>query len=159
MFLIDRGGNMERIIAAGALLLLPTMAEAKDKAEPRVQAIMACGAITADAERLACYDRSIVPLKEALTRGSMVLKEKKAPLALGGTVKASGHWGGSSLWVLLDNGDRWEIQPTKSRHDPPPAGSIVRLKRTLMGTYWISGPKWPESEAEFLGHENPVTGP
>jgi hypothetical protein len=29
----------------------------------------------------------------------------------------------------------------------------VRLKRTLVGTYWISGPKWPESEADFLGHE------
>jgi hypothetical protein len=149
---------MKRIIAAGALLLLPTTAVAKDKAEPRVQAILACGAIITDAERLACYDRAIVPLKEALSRGSMVLKEKKAPLAMTGTVKASGRWGGSSLWVLLDNGDRWSVQPTKSRSDPPPPGTALKLKRTLMGTYWISGPKWPESEAEFLGHENPATG-
>jgi hypothetical protein len=74
-------------------------------------------------------------------------------MALEGLVKASGHWGGTSLWVLLENGDRWQIQPTKSHRDPPPPGSAVKLKRTLMGTYWISGPKWPESEAEFLGHE------
>jgi len=83
----------------------------------------------------------------------MVLKEKKAPLALEGAVKASGHWGGSSLWVLFDNGDRWSVQPTKSHRDPPPPGTMLKVKRTLMGTYWVSGPKWPESEAEFLGHE------
>lgn len=145
---------MKGIIAGAVLLLVPAMAVAKDKPEPRVQAILACGEIAADAERLQCYDQSILPLKEALARGSMVLKEKKAPLALTGIVKASGRWGGSSLWVLLDNGDRWSVQPTKSRRDPPPPGTAVRLKRTLMGTYWITGPKWPESEAEFLGHEN-----
>ena len=149
---------MKRIIAGGALLLMSSMAVGKDNAEPRVQAILACGAIASDQERLACYDRSIVPLKDALARGSMVLKEKNAPLALAGRVNASGRWGGNSLWVLLDNGDRWSVQPTKSRSDPPPPGTIVRLKRTLMGTYWISGPRWPESEAEFLGREDPVTG-
>ena len=149
---------MKRIIAGGALLLMSSMAVGKDNAEPRVQAILACGAIASDQERLACYDRSIVPLKDALARGSMVLKEKKAPLALAGRVNASGRWGGNSLWVVLDNGDRWSVQPTKSRRDPPPPGTIVRLKRTLMGTYWISGPRWPESEAEFLGREDPATG-
>jgi hypothetical protein len=138
---------------AAVLLSMPANAMAKDKPEPRVQAILACGSISSNEERLRCYDQSIVPLKEALSRGSMVLKEKKAPLALEGLVKSSGHWGGSSLWVLLENGDRWQIQPTKSHRDPPPPGSTVKLKRTLMGTYWISGPKWPESEAEFLGHE------
>ena len=145
---------MKGIIAAGVLLLLPTMAVAKGKPEPRVQAVLDCGSISSDAERLRCYDQSILPLKEALARGSMVLKEKKAPRVLEGTVKASGHWGSGSLWVLLDNGDRWSVEPTKSRRDPPPPGTAVRLKRTLMGTYWISGPKWPESEAEFLGHDN-----
>ena len=149
---------MKRIIAGGALLLMSSMAVGKDNAEPRVQAILACGAIASDQERLACYDRSIVPLKDALARGSMVLKEKNAPLALAGRVNASGRWGGNSLWVLLVNGDRWSVQPTKSRRYPPPPGTIVRLKRTLMGTYWISGPRWPESEAEFLGREDPATG-
>jgi len=145
---------MKRIIAGGVLLFIPAMAVAKEKAEPRVQAVLACGGIATDAERLRCYDQAIVPLKEALARGSMVLREKKSPLSLAGTVKASGRWGGSSLWVLLDNGDRWSVEPTKSRRDPPPPGTVVRLKRTLMGTYWISGPKWPESEADFLGHED-----
>lgn len=143
---------MKGIVAGGVLLLVPTMAMAKDRAEPRVQALLECSSVASDADRLRCYDQSILPLKEALARGSMVLKEKKSPLALQGTVKESGRWG-SSLWILLDTGDRWSVQPTKSRRDPPPPGSAVRLKRTLMGTYWISGPRWPESEAEFLGHE------
>jgi hypothetical protein len=141
------------IIAAIVLLSVPAIASAKDKPDQRVQAILACGSISSNEERLRCYDQSILPLKEALARGSMVLKEKQAPLALEGAVKASGHWGGSSLWVLFDNGDRWSVQPTKSHRDPPPPGTMLKVKRTLMGTYWVSGPKWPESEAEFLGHE------
>ncbi|NUT01685.1 MAG: hypothetical protein HOP96_11995 [Sphingomonas sp.] len=141
------------LIAGIVLLSMPTLAVAKDRPERRVQALLACQSVADNAARLACYDQAMSSLKQALAQGSMVLKERKSPLALEGTVKSSGHWGGSSLWVLLDNGDRWSIQPTKSRHEPPPPGTVVRLKRTLMGTYWISGPKWPESEAEFLGHE------
>jgi hypothetical protein len=140
-------------IAGIVLICAPTMAAAKDKLEPRVQAILSCESISSSEARLHCFDQAIAPLKQALARGTMVLKEKKAPLALEGVVKASGQWG-NSFWVLLENGDRWSVQPTKSRRAPPPPGAAVRLKRTLMGTYWISGPQWPESEAEFLGHES-----
>ena len=134
------------------LLSVPSAATAKDKPDERVQAILSCESISVNEERLRCYDQSIVALKQALARGSMVLRERKAPLALEGVVKASGYLG-SSFWVLLQNGDRWSVEPTKSRRAPPPPGMAVRLKRTLVGTYWISGPKWPESEADFLGHE------
>ncbi len=142
------------LIAGIALLSAPTLALAKDKPERRVQALLECQAITANDARLACYDEAMSSLKQALSQGTMVLKEKKAPLAMEGVVKASGYWGGSSTWVLLDNGDRWSIQPSKSRRDPPPPGTAVKLKRTLMGTYWMSGQKLPETEAEFLGHES-----
>jgi len=142
------------LVAGIALLAIPTFALAKDKSEPRVQALLACQSITSGDQRLACYDQAMGSLKQALAQGNMVLKEKKAPLAMEGVVKASGYWGGSSTWVLLDNGDRWSIQPSKSRHDPPPPGTAVKLTRTLMGTYWMSGQKLPETEAEFLGHES-----
>ncbi|WP_395622583.1 hypothetical protein [Sphingomonas daechungensis] len=140
-------------ILAVILLSLPAVAAVKEKPESRVQELLACQAITANEERLACYDRAMGSLKQALSQGTMVLKEKKVPLAMEGVVKASGYWGGSSAWVLLDNGDRWSIQPSKSRREPPPPGTEVKLKRTLMGTYWMSGKKLPETEAEFLGHE------
>lgn len=142
------------LIAGVALLSISTAAVAKDKSEPRVQALLACQSITANEQRLACYDEAMGSLKQALAQGTMVLKEKKAPLAMGGVVKASGYWGGSSTWVLLDNGDRWSIQPSKSRREPPAPGTTVKLTRTLMGTYWMSGQKLPETEAEFLGHES-----
>ena len=85
---------------------------------------------------ITCYDEAMGSLKEAIAQGSMVLKEKNVPLAMEGVVKASGQWGGSSLWVLLDNGDRWSIQPSKARRDPPPPGTAVKLTKTFMGTYW-----------------------
>ena len=141
-------------IAGIFLLSMPAVVAAKDKSEVRVETLLACGSIISNEDRLRCYDQSILPLKEALARGNMVLKERKAPLSLEGVVKASGRWGGSSFWVLLENGDRWSVEPTKSRREPPPPGTTVKLKRTLMGTYWISGPKWPESEASFLGHDS-----
>jgi hypothetical protein len=141
------------IIAAIVLLSVPTLAVAKDKPERRVQALLACQSITASDARLACYDQAMSSLKQAIAQGTMVLKEKNAPLAMEGVVKASGQWGGSSNWVLLDNGDRWSIQPSKARRDPPPPGTPVKLKKTWMGTYWMSGQKLPETEAEFLGHE------
>lgn len=141
-------------LAGLVLLSVPTLALAKDKPEKRVQALLACQSIAASDARLACYDQAMSSLKEAIAQGTMVLKEKNAPLALEGTVKDSGHWGGSSLWVLLDNGDRWSIQPSKARRDPPPPGTAVKLKKTFMGTYWMSGQKLPETEAQFLGHES-----
>lgn len=141
-------------IVAVILLSTPATAMAKDKGETRVKELLACQSIAANEQRLACYDQAMGALKQALSQGTMVLKEKKAPLALEGVVKASGYWGGSSAWVLLDNGDRWSIQPSKSRHEPPAPGTAVRLKRTWMGTYWMSGKKLPETEAEFLGHES-----
>jgi len=141
------------LMAVIALLTMPALTQAKDKPERRVQALLACQAITANEARLACYDEAMGSLKEAIAQGSMVLKEKNVPLAMEGVVKASGQWGGSSLWVLLDNGDRWSIQPSKARRDPPPPGTAVKLTKTFMGTYWMKGQKLPETEAEFLGHE------
>ena len=142
------------LFAAIVLLTVPTLAQAKDKPERRVQAFLECQAITANEARLACYDAAMGSLKEAIAQGTMVLKEKNVPLAMEGVVKASGHWGGSSLWVLLDNGDRWSIQPSKARRDPPAPGTAVKLKKTFMGTYWMNGQKLPETEAQFLGHES-----
>ena len=31
-------------------------------------------------------------------------------------------------------------------------GATLKVKRTPMGTYWISGPEWSESQAKFAGH-------
>ena len=139
-------------ITAIVLLSVPAGAAAKEKQEPRVQAMLACTSISANDERLQCYDRSIATLQQGLAQGDVVLKEKKAPLAREGVIKASGRSGEGRFWVVLDNGDRCALSISEYRREPPPPGTPVKLKRTLMGNYWLTAPKWPESEAVFLGH-------
>jgi hypothetical protein len=139
-------------ITAMVLLSVPAIAAAKDKLDPRAQAMLACTSISANEERLQCYDRSIATLKDALAQGNVVLKEKKAPLATEGIIKASGRSGDESFWIILENGDRWALTIAEYRREPPPPGTPVKLKRTIMGNYWLTAPKWPESEAVFLGH-------
>jgi hypothetical protein len=139
-------------ITAILLLSVPSIAAAKDKLEPSVQSVLACESISSDEARLQCYDQAIVPLKQALSRGSMVLKENKGPLALGGVVKASGKSGENRFWVVFENGDRWSVVTAKARREAPKLGTNLKLKKTFFGNYWISGPGWPESDATFLGH-------
>lgn len=140
------------VVLAGIMLLsLPAIASAKARIEPRVQAVLACEGISASDARLQCYDRAIAALKPALVQGAVVVKEKKAPVARGGVIQASGRSGAESFWVVLDNGDRWALRTPGYHRNPPATGMTVKLRRTLMGSYWLTAPKWPESEAEYLG--------
>ena len=140
------------LVAGMALLSVAGIATAKDKSEPRLEAVLACQSITEDQARLQCFDQAVAPLKQALTRGTMVLEERKGPLAMEGVVKASGQTSATRYWVVLENGDRWTLTPKSSRSKAPPVGSTVKMKKTLWGGYWFSGQGWSESEAIFAGH-------
>ena len=151
MFMSKRVG-----LAAGIVLLsVPSVAASKEKLDPRMQAVLACEAISSSEARLQCFDQAILPLKQALTRGSMVLKENKGPSALEGVVKASGKSAASRYWVVLENGERWTVVTAKDRRAAPKPGTPLRLKKTFFGNYWVSGPGWPESEAIFVGSAEP----
>jgi hypothetical protein len=143
------------LVAGIVLLSLPSVVAAKDDMEPRMQAVLACEGISANEARLQCFDQAILPLKQAMSRGSLVLKEKKGPAALGGVVKASGKSGASRYWVLLDNGERWSIETAKDRRDAPKPGTALRMKKTFFGNYWVSGPGWPESAGTFVAPAEP----
>ena len=138
------------LVAGAALLVVPSVAVAKEDLEPRMQAVLACETITANEARLQCFDQAILPLKQAVSRGSLILKEKKGPVSLGGVVKASGKSGASRYWVLLDNGERWSIETAKDRREAPKPGTPLRMKKTFFGNYWVTGPGWPESEGTFV---------
>ena len=120
-----------------------------------MQAVLACEAIASNEARLQCFDQAILPLKQAMFRGSLVLKENKGPTALGGVVKASGKSGLSRYWVLLDNGERWTIMTAKDRREAPKPGTPLRMKKTFFGNYWVTGPGWPESEGTFVAPAQP----
>lgn len=140
------------LIAGVVLLSVPSVAGAKDDLEPRMQAVLACQAISANEARLQCFDQAILPLKQAVSSGGLVLTNRKGPAAFEGVVKASGASGANGYWILFENGDRWSTT-TKNSRKLPPAGATLKVKRTPMGTYWISGPQWSESQAKFAGHE------
>lgn len=138
-------------LAAVVLVAAPGVAAAKEKIEPRVQAVMACESVAASDARLQCFDQAAAGLKQALDRGTMVLKETKGPTAREGVVTASGTSGANRFWVVLDSGDRWTLLPKTVREAPPAPGTRLKAKKTLWGRHWISGPGWSESEAEFVG--------
>ena len=145
-------GQLRTSLIAVALLALPGTAAAKEGLEPRLQSLLACESITASDARLRCYDQSLLPLKQALTRGSVVLKETRGPRAREGVVKASGKSAEKSFWVEFENGDRWTTITQPDRPNPPPVGTRLKLRKTPFGNFWISGPGWNESEASFVGH-------
>jgi hypothetical protein len=140
------------LVAGVVLLSVPSVAAAKDDMEPRMRAVLACEAIGANEARLQCFDQAILPLKQAVSRGNMVFTQRRGPAAREGVVKASGVSGENRYWILFENGDRWSTT-TKNSRKLPPAGAALKVKRTPMGTYWISGRQWSESQATFVGPE------
>jgi hypothetical protein len=151
----SRGKFMSKRVSAIlgiALLSAPGIAAAKDKQDSRLQAMLECESVSASEARLQCYDQAVAALKPAVAQGTVVVKEKNAPVTLGGVVKASGASGGNRFWLELENGDRWALLPGKTRREPPPPGTTVKVSRTLMGSYYVSAPNWPQSEAKFLGN-------
>ena len=140
-------------IASGfGLLALASGANAKDKLEPRTQAMLACQGIAADGARLQCYDQAMAPLKQAIEQGTVVVEKNDRPIAREGVVKASREIGDNVFWVELNNGDRWKLLPSTRRNGPPQVGSTVKVHKPLYGSgFWIMGPDWDDSRADFEG--------
>jgi hypothetical protein len=125
---------------------------AKDKLEPRTQAMLACRGIAADDARLACYDQAMTALNLAIEQGAVVVEKNNKPMAREGVVKASRQIGDNVFWVELDNGDRWKLLPSTRRKGPPQVGSTVKVHKPLYGSgFWIVGPEWDDSRADFEG--------
>ena len=135
-----------------ALLVTAAGASAKDKLEPRSQAMLACQVVVADDARLRCYDQAMAALKSAIAEGDLVVEKSDKPIARGGVIKASGQLGENSFWIELESGDRWKLLPTTRRSQPPQVGTRVKVGRPFYGSgYWISGPEWDESRADYMG--------
>ena len=107
--------------------------------------------IAADDARLRCYDQSMAALKEAIDQGSVVLEDR--PKKGEGIVKASGQSGEDRYWIDAQIRRALELLlPTTARRGPPQPGSNVKVRRPFVGSgYWISGPDWEESRAEYVG--------
>ena len=136
------------------LAVIPAGAAAKDKVDPRVAASLACTSIADSGQRLACYDKAIGGLKQALESGELVSNFERQPKKMEGTVRAAGGMGFNRYWAELDSGDRWEIISESMRDEAPRAGAKVKLRKGMMGTYWISTPDSRDRRARFLGRRD-----
>ena len=137
------------LVAGIVLLSLPSVVAAKDDMEPRMQAVLACEAISANEARLQCFDQAILPLEAGhVPRRAWCSRRKKDRSRLNGVVKASGKSGASRYWILLDNGERWSIATAKDRRDAPTPGTALRMKTNVLSE--ITGspdPGWPKARA------------
>jgi len=142
------------LISALAMLSLPAAAAAKDKVDPRIAKSLQCTTIADGPQRLACYDQAMAGLKQALEEGELMSTAQFKPKALEGTVVASGGMGFNRYWTELDSGDRWEIISESMNDEAPRAGDKVKLRKGMMGNYWISTLGTRDRRARFLGRRN-----
>lgn len=145
---------MSKFAVALALMLIAAPAAAKDKVEPRLAAILACGSVASNEERLRCYDAAASTMKVAIEKGEVEVNQSPRPQALVGVVKASGPFGYNRYWVELVNGDRWQITSEQTFDEAPPAGVKVKLERGAMGSYWMVVPDARDRRASFLGNRS-----
>ncbi len=142
------------ILSITAAVVLAAPAAAKNKYDPRTQAMLACASITSNDARLRCYDQSLSGLKQALEKGEVVVRETSSPKALEGLVVATGRAGINRYWVQLDNGDRWQIISTSNFDDPPAKGVRVKLRKGVFGNYWFAEPNAQDRRALYMGRRS-----
>jgi hypothetical protein len=137
-------------LLALALLAAPGVAQAKEKTDPRMAAMLACGSVTANDARLRCYDQAAAPLRQALTKGEVAISQKARPKELEGVVRAAGTMGDNSHWVELANGDRWQVMTSSPFDEAPATGVKATLRKGPLGNYWFSTPDAPDRRAIFI---------
>lgn len=123
------------ILAGVALLSVPAIAGPKANAAKLLDALQECQAIADGAQRLACYDSRIVPLKQARTEDKNFLSRrveaKFEPLestARSVTELQPGTW----LLVLADN-SVWRTNDDV--RFIPKAGQMVKIRKGAIGSF------------------------
>lgn len=167
---IGQGRSFAAVVAAAALAwAIPAPAAAGEAAPlPRdVQGLAACRAITADAERLACYDRETATLLSSVESGKVRVVDKEGVrevrrslfgfdlprVGLFGssrkdsadervdrietTVAALRMTEGGKLWFRLADGAQWQTNDALGTARMPRVGDTVALEEAALGSYWV----------------------
>lgn len=136
------------IVGAAALVALPGAAAAQ-KLDSRLAAVLACPGITDSAQRLACFDAAVAPLRQAASSGSLEARSL-GPKGLAGKVRATRGQGYDQLVVQLENGDRWLLKLEGNERLPKP-GNDITLRRGALGNWWFKVGNGQTFQAKFLG--------
>lgn len=159
--------NSMLLIAALGLVAAGPAAAAKrvqTGTPAQVQRLMACRAITAADQRLACYDRETAAMNQAIANKDLYMVDKERARAAGrslfgfsipnfgglfgnndelsqidGTITRAGHNSDGGWLITLNDGSVW------SQTDDWPGfeartGEKVTVKRGMLGSFWLSSP-------------------
>jgi hypothetical protein len=133
---------------AAAAFSLATPAAAQ-RVDARLSAALDCVKVTDETQRLACYDRAMVPLSEAAASGALQGRSL-GPKSLEGKIRAMRGQGVDRLIVQLDNGDRWTLM-LEGNERLPRAGDAVTIRRGALGNWWVKVTGRQTFQARFLG--------
>jgi hypothetical protein len=135
--------------AAAAVALGLASPTAAQRVDARLTAALACVYVVDQAQRLACYDRSMVPLSEAAASGALEGRSL-GPKSLAGKIRAMRGQGSDRLLVQLENGDRWTLM-LEGNERLPKAGDPVTIRRGVLGNWWVKVADRQTFQARFLG--------
>jgi hypothetical protein len=156
------------IVIAASALIGAGAAEAKRPVETgtpqQVQRLMACRAITAAEQRLACYDREAAAMNQAIASKDLVMVDKEKARAAGrslfgfsipnfgglfgsggeisqidGTIKGIGRNSDGGWVITLEDGSVWSQTDDWPGLDARPGKKVV-VKRGTLGSFWLSIP-------------------
>lgn len=148
-----------------AMMLTATAAGARDEAKPRaklLQQTLDCAAIKADAERLACYDRTVAALGKAEESREIVVSDReqiretrrslfgfRLPSLFGGkdddeldrietTISSVSRSSDGGLILAVDGGARWVQVDSRAIVGRIRPGDKVTISRGAMGAYFAT---------------------
>ena len=130
------------IAFALALTAAPAVAvAAQDRSQEQVDALLSCIDISSVEERVQCYDRSAVALRDSLRSGQVAITsgaERRAPTPsrIDAAITASSATANGGWRIELDNGQVWETSGPQLQ-GPPPVGSLARIRRNLIGSVYL----------------------
>lgn len=152
-------------VAAVAVLSATAAAAAEAPSSPIVDAVVKCRTVTADAERLACYDKAAGGLAKATEEGSIAVVSRedvrktrrslfgftlpKLPFFSGDdsgkeeqpeeietTVKTARATRDGNFTVVMADDAVWRT--TEPLRKMPKAGDKVKIKKAALGSYFLS---------------------
>ena len=158
---------MTKLLLAAAIAFIagPNLVRAAEPAEPAViAALKACRALTADAERLACYDKAAQSVTKAQETGEVIIIDKQSARAarrqafglelptlsildrgadkaetekLQSVVKSARVDAEQRLVVTLEDGAVWRQIDDTMLGKPPKAGDTIEVRKAAMGSYMM----------------------
>ncbi len=157
---------MHKLTAFGAVLIIVgsgvALAKPLPTGNPRsVQSLLDCRSITDSAQRLACYDKAVGSMAEAIGRKDLVLIDRERATAakrslfgfsvpdfagllgggeikeIAGTVSGFTNNADGGLTIKLADGSVWTQTDDTPVALPPRRGDKVVVKRGALGSYFL----------------------